>query len=147
MCKRCETTYPSWLLSVWEVSCLGWLWVMGLLHRAEMGSAIAPSVSSLVDNCGLIEAQGTTGQIHPVFHSFSWFSPIRIFLFCFVLPGTFPGIRDLLECNVQKWIFWLCTDKHRVKYKANCTLLTATSPAWPMLDMCQRVCRLPKKLK
>lgn len=73
---------------------------MGLLLRAEMGSAIAPSVNSLVDNCGLVEAQGSAGQIHPVFHSFSWFSPIRIFLFCFLLPDTFPGMRSVrMQCS------------------------------------------------
>lgn len=37
---------------------------MGLLHRAETGSNVAPSVSSLVDNYGLVEAQGTAGQNH-----------------------------------------------------------------------------------
>lgn len=38
---------------------------------------------------------------------------------------------------------WSC----RVKNTANCTLLTETSSAWPILGLCQRACRLPKKLK
>lgn len=107
---------------------------------------VAPSVRSSKDN-----RAGWSPRVcwtdPSVFHFLWWFSPVRIFLFFFLLPTTFPGMRHLLGCSAPKWICWLCTDKHMVKCKADFMLLTETYSAWPTLDSCQRACGPPRKLK